>query len=275
MSLILDALKKSERERRAGQVPGLPSLATQETRTIPRWVYGVVGLLVLANLSLLAYWLLTRPPSSAPATVPAGDGSSHPAAAQDHPATQALANVGPPPTPTAPQPVTAPGTEGGVPASIMPTPTSPPVMVQPSADPAILPPERAATLSDVPARTLMPQRPAIDAEEAEIDAELEQDGELSSRTASLAEASEGRPRAGIEPGIPALHDLSPDFQSRVQPFRITMFAYAQNPAERFVIIDMKKYRVGDQLPGGLLLLGIQAEYLVLELDGQKFQLPRI
>ena len=53
-----------------------------------------------------------------------------------------------------------------------------------------------------------------------------------------------------------------------------MFAYSREPAERFVIIDMKKYRTGDRLPGNLLLLEIQAENLLLELDGQKFRVPR-
>ena len=53
-----------------------------------------------------------------------------------------------------------------------------------------------------------------------------------------------------------------------------MFGYSRVESERFVIIDMKKYRVGDQLPGGPLLMDIQAENLLLELDGQKFLIPR-
>ena len=83
-----------------------------------------------------------------------------------------------------------------------------------------------------------------------------------------------RQRPVIRGGTPDLHELPLDFQERVPPMKISMFAYSKNPAERFVIIDMRKYRPGDRLPGGILLLSIQAENLLLELDGQKFLVPR-
>jgi general secretion pathway protein B len=53
-----------------------------------------------------------------------------------------------------------------------------------------------------------------------------------------------------------------------------MFAYSENPQERFVIVNMKKLVAGDVLPGGVLLIEIRAENLVGELDGQKFLIPR-
>lgn len=75
-------------------------------------------------------------------------------------------------------------------------------------------------------------------------------------------------------GTPYLRDLPLSFQERIPPLKISMFAYSRNPAERFVIINMKKHRVGDPIPGGALLIEIQSENLLLELDGQKFLLPR-
>jgi general secretion pathway protein B len=74
--------------------------------------------------------------------------------------------------------------------------------------------------------------------------------------------------------LPMFADLAPDFQEKLPEFRINVFAYSKLPAERFAIIDMKKYRVGERIPGGALLQEIQPEWLVMELDGQKFRYPR-
>jgi general secretion pathway protein B len=110
-------------------------------------------------------------------------------------------------------------------------------------------------------------------DDAELEGETEEELLADARTfdritTPLVAAHTGRN------GIPYLRDLPPAFQERIPPFKISMFAYSRNPAERFVIIDMKKHRVGDQIPGGALLMEIQAENLLLELDGQMFLLPR-
>jgi general secretion pathway protein B len=64
------------------------------------------------------------------------------------------------------------------------------------------------------------------------------------------------------------------FREHIPPFRISMYAYSKAPEERFVIIDMKKYRAGDRVLGGALLLEIQPDNLILELDGDRFRIPR-
>jgi len=125
-----------------------------------------------------------------------------------------------------------------------------------------------------PARSARPAPDEFD----EADQELEREGEV------MADAGRGRYAAepqvsirrqpAIRSGTPDLRELPLDFQERVPPMKISMFAYSKNPAERFVIIDMRKYRAGERLPGGILLLSIQAENLLLELDGQKFLVPR-
>lgn len=74
--------------------------------------------------------------------------------------------------------------------------------------------------------------------------------------------------------LPMFADLAPEFQEKLPEFRINVFAYSKLPAERFAIIDMKKYRVGERIPGGALLQEIQPEWLVIELDGQRFRYPR-
>ena len=69
MSLILDALKKSELERNRQTGPGLHEVRiAARPQGLPLW--GVVlGVVLLANLGLLT-WLVARPPQAAPVSAP-------------------------------------------------------------------------------------------------------------------------------------------------------------------------------------------------------------
>jgi len=63
MSIILDALKKSERERQAGQVPGMSEVVTEPVRVRLRWIPWIVGLLALVNVGGIGYWLYRDHPA--------------------------------------------------------------------------------------------------------------------------------------------------------------------------------------------------------------------
>lgn len=265
MSFILDALRKSERDRQAGKVPGLKSLALEAPPKTPRWVYGLVALLLLSNVTGLGIWFyqegkktgenLAREGQQAPPALPIAESTA--SLKGDQPTSKEV-------TVTAPTPLEVPPT---VPKVLPPPSLTPkgPTMIEP-------PEPMRGPLNPSPAINRSPARPASD--EEEIDRELE--NETGDQVASSFEQDSGlpRPHPGRHPGTPALRDLPPEFQSRVPDFRITMFAYAERPEERFVIINMKKLKVGDLLPGGLLLIDIEAEHLVAELDGQKFLIPR-
>ena len=75
MSYILDALKKSERERKKGQVPGLGTLQGlpgpggryEIDRLI--WIYGLATILLLVALGV-GIWLFMREPAPAPEEAP-------------------------------------------------------------------------------------------------------------------------------------------------------------------------------------------------------------
>lgn len=384
MSYILDALRKSEKERQAGQVPGLPDLVTEEQKpSSPRWLW-LAGLMLLLNLSGLGYWLFHRqeptpaPANGAPpASLPAAPAQPSAASADQAPPQPPIVNAGvhspnpampapvatpapvppaPPPAatvppvvaapapvqptvPTAMSPVAAPApvtpspvapavpvpatppvavaTPGPLPqVQVPPAAATPPAVFSPAepppaapvapptptrkgssskaarAQPAAPPPVAAAPPVErtpptyapprqarAPARALAPPRYARpDSEFDEADRELEREGEMMADAGRGHHAAEPevsiRQRPVIRGGTPDLRELPLDFQERVPPMKISMFAYSKNPAERFVIIDMRKYRPGDRLPGGILLLSIQAENLLLELDGQKFLVPR-
>lgn len=378
MSYILDALRKSERERQAGQVPGLPNLVSDGDKKSARWLFWLLGLLLLINLGGLAYWLFLRPgqqqpqapavaasetgaagsPVVPPAVAPVNPVVISPAARADQALSTSMANAGlqpqgqptapiAVPVPVSPAPAPVPSVQPVVPvAPVMPavpvaatapaptapdgaatvppmqppmpvqgqtqpqpqTPaaavTKPPSSIPPSAttpkarkSPTVprampeplpsaaavpapattsrelpyFPPENPQSSRQAPARASSAQEEDFD----EVDAEMEAEGERLADARSYDRPSQpSSVRHGIRAGTPHLRDLPVEFQEKVPPFKITMFAYSKNPAERFVIIDMKKSRVGDRLPGGILLLEIQSENLVLELDGQKFMIPR-
>ena len=318
MSYILDALRKSERERLAGQVPGLPNLVVEESKAPSRKLIGLIGVLLFFNLLGLGYWLFTRvnhtstvaarvdvaptpqPTVAARADQPVTPGKVHAEAPTPAPASMAVApppavaaSVVPappaaPPEPASAQPVVPPAVEA-LPATAsppIPAPVEKPIRSarqrQDSRSPSLKRPPLDLGSAGTPTQTPRPASPpsprwsepdrqAALSEESELEQATEEELIDRGRRVSPAPMMPGRSR---RIGIPYLRDLPLSFQSRIPRLRITMFAYSRNPAERFVIIDMKKLRVGDQLPGGALLMEIQAENLLLELDGQQFLLPR-
>jgi|GEM_PF-240962 len=313
MSYILDALRKSEKERQAGQVPGLPDLVSEGVKPSSRWLVWVVVLLLLINLSGLAYWLyLKTHQDQAPVLASAVTGENPAGAAtavtDEQSISPAVVNSGVPPeltTPSAPVPSTAVPVEAPAavrpdsadvhaPAQatpVIPAPAQVPPQIQAESGPVVPPVARSTPSTPAPrsgelpyfppqnpSGTRTPQNsvPATQDEDFDdLDAEMEAESERLASGSSVETEPEAAPvQHGIRPGTPHLRDLPFEFQEKVPPFKITMFAYSKYPAERFVIIDMKKLRVGDRLPGGILLLEIQSENLVLELDGQKFLIPR-
>lgn len=120
MSLILEALRKSEAERRRGQAPDvameLPPLPARPAAALPRW-WPLVPL--VAGMALFAVWWRLRAPSSPPAP------PVHPPAAAI-PAPRAP--VEPPPAPVVIAPVAqvpAPAAGSAPPSAPTPAPAHP------------------------------------------------------------------------------------------------------------------------------------------------------
>ena len=76
------------------------------------------------------------------------------------------------------------------------------------------------------------------------------------------------------PSIPWLSELSPEFRRTVPDLKINVFVYAKEPAERFVMIDMVKYTVGQHIKDSLALREIRADSLVVEYNHQLFRIER-
>ena len=226
MSLILDALRKSERSRQqtlTGQVSAAGTPPARARIPVP-WAM-LIGILLIANAIALAI-LFWRSHGSAAAPVAVAmhapvASSTRPPAPVYHPevrslALEAAAVAGTPPAAPAIVTTTAP----------VVTPAKPPATAS-----AAIPAPAPAT---VPATS-----PAIGASNA-----------------------------------PPFDSLPLSFQHSLPSLHLDVHSYSQNPADRFVVINMQRYQIGDTLKEGPKVINIVPQGVILEYNGQLFLLPR-
>jgi general secretion pathway protein B len=74
--------------------------------------------------------------------------------------------------------------------------------------------------------------------------------------------------------IPFLSDLPVEFRQTVPKFTVNVFVYSQDPEERFVMIDMVKYKPGQHIKDAMLLKEIRRDSLVVDYQNQEFKIKR-
>lgn len=306
MSYILEALRKSERDRQASQAPSLPNLLHEPAPRWPAWLLWLVLALLALNGVGLAWLLLSgwgkpaapvaapaptqvqapapAPVASVPPVAPVAAPPAGPLAAADAaPDGAIILNAAPPapkvqpipPKPAAAEPKPKPVPHAApVARPAKPRPAPPPraASAQPEDDAAPWADEQDAALDEPPPPAPKQKRKA---ESASAPPHV---ARYAYRPRPVPESA---PLRAEEPALvqdrdplPLFGTMPVAFRERIPLFRINIFAYSPNPEERFAIIDMHKYRVGDELPGGAELLEIRADCLVLELDGERFRYPR-
>lgn len=233
MSYILDALKRSERERR-GQGPANDPLleggAPAPAPSRPLWPV-LLGLALLANAGVLAGYLLLREPAPSRAVAPPP--STGPA------------------TESQPRPRQAPETPPG-----------------PSAEASAEPPESAPAAA--PPEPPPPAEPTA-AEPARQQASAESAPPAAEASPPPPDAAPSTPAAPWE-ALPYLEELPAGFRSSVPGVTVNVHVFTDDPARRFVLVDLRRYREGDELPGGLRLLHITPEGVALGWRGRRFRL---
>lgn len=232
MSLILDALRKSERTRQqtlTGRVSASDTPPARARVPIP-WTT-LLGLLLIANVIVLAiiFWrspVATHTPArvATAASVTVATPAAAPAPVY-RPAVRSLA---------------AEAAAAGVAASPVPTPA------------AVTFTGAVVTTASSPPTTASAAHPAT--------------------------ASAAPPAAGVidltAGSAPPLDTLPLAFQQSLPALNLDVHSYSSNPAERFVVINMRRYQAGDTLKEGPKVLRIVPNGVVLEYNGQKFLLPR-
>lgn len=81
------------------------------------------------------------------------------------------------------------------------------------------------------------------------------------------------PEPPPEVALPWLFELSDNFRRSLPSIQIGMHVHARQPQSRFVMIDGRQYREGQELAPGLQLVEITAQGMVLNYQGQDFQMP--
>ena len=281
MSLILDALRKAEAERKLGRAPTLATVSPWRVqRRVP--LYGVVLIMLLGAAVVVAgvFWLVPRqaepPPATAPATRP---GSSEPAArAQTAPTAR--------PTPAPRETTSAPSVDRAAPApkpappKTQPTRPVPPSERLPTVVPNVPPvphlepdqtaPERPAPAAPAPTtpaqpRNVLPQLPKPDA--------------APSAPSTVTQPTPTQPPPAPAPAAPAtlpahVGPMSAAARTALGEPKLTLHYYNADPARRFVILDGERYGEGQATGKGLKVTEIRPDGLIGEYQGEFFFLSR-
>lgn len=264
MSLILEALRKSEAERRRGQAPQLfdvaaPVAAPPSKPARVMWWWAAAGLIALA-LAVLWWRNASAPDTQAHAAL----GNSM-AIVTTEPAGDASADIGMPggPAPSAVQP--SPTLASETPDI---APVTSPVREVPSTPSAGMPARSAEATSGTTPAPSTPPPPAPTARVAE---------QPSPPTASAPPinpmpAPATTPPAAASSSLMRLADLTATERSALPPLRMSMHMWRPDPAGRFVILDGTRVGEGD-LVGSAVLDEITPDGAVLNWQGRRLKVP--
>ncbi|MDR0183302.1 general secretion pathway protein GspB [Lysobacter arvi] len=281
MSLILDALRKSEAQRRRGEMPDLRAElppAPRNVATRRRWPFWFAGAAAAIAVVALAWGLWDRAPEAPPAdavTDVPGEPSVSAPAMTEPPAEPATATA---PPSAAPLPRSKP-IAGAEPEPVQPVEDDvyaaasaaypPPTAQTPTAptqtDPEAPAPTAPAPSAPPPARTDDRYRQAIA-------------NAAAPPAASRSPAATAAPVAPLPLPPPAtgapvrLADLSPGEREQLPALKISMHMFGPTPAQRFAIIDGARVGPGDRV-GEAVVEEIAADGVVLNWHGRRVALP--
>ena len=281
MSLILDALKRAERERQAEPMPAsappdvvampgrAPAAPRPGVRLVSVFVFG--GGLALAGLLLWDAFRTPPPPAPAPVA----------AAPTPQPAPPVI-KASP-----APPPAVVPGTEAvaslddlsddpeleAAPPAPAPAPARKQKPVSPK-DIATRPAPPPATAAPVPLQPAPAAPPQAQPQEQPQEQAPPPPQAVTPPAPQPAPQQQAAP-AGIPPVLtqPAplrkFREMPPDYRADFPPLRVEIHVYEKQVQRRFVMVNGRKYREGERMAEGPALIEIVPEGMVLEFRGEK------
>ena len=254
MSYILDALKKSEKERQRGQVPDL--LTGQDTvppgtkrRVV--WPYLLLAALLL-NAALLLLWKYPSQPKKTNESGPSKIIQQQPLPLKTAPAVTNIAKKVPEAKDTKKKKAVASKTV---------TPE------QPSKSKARAAFDLLGRAADKPLQAEAPKVPAVATPALQ---EAKQTGRVS---VGLKHATES-PAAAAAPGkkIYRRDELPASVQKGLPDFNITVSIYSDNPAARLIKVNGETLREGESLSSGLKLEEILQNGAVMSYQNYRFHI---
>lgn len=260
MSLILEALRKSESERQLGQLPGLmsPVIPVRRRRSYRRWLLPAV---VLALGLGGGWWLALKLAGPSSPAVPLG------AVEQVVPASRKVTAT----SATAKRAEHLPGASALPPASapVVATPVEPRATEPPAPTQSATPPAAPSTPpSDAP-----PAPPSITAPAVPRPPTAPPDESAADLPAASAASVAGTPTATVADSVP-LSQMPPAQRGTLPPLKLSVHVFADDVTRRFAIIDGRRHVEGDDLGGGVRLREIQRDGVLLDVGGQPWLLER-
>jgi general secretion pathway protein B len=137
-------------------------------------------------------------------------------------------------------------------------------------------PSVAEVAAPVPAATAQPYRPEVRplADEAGTRApEASQPAAIAPQAAAPASQAAPVIAQNSSADVPTLDGLPLDFRQSLPTLHMDVHAYATRPADRFVVINLRRYAIGDNLPEGPRVVDIVPQGVILEFHGTRFLLP--
>lgn len=252
MSYILNALRKSEQERLAQQ-PDTVTGRILVDQSSPRHKRSkLLILLIVTNLIVVAclFWFILKKP-----------GTPLPVDILKTPALQETQVK-----PVIVQPVK------------MAAPTPKPIIKEPEpASPSIaeLTASKKTQALPLPATKTVVKRESVPALKPDpVNLKMEPKSTAAAQV-EPGKMLEKKPEATAEnKKIPFLFELPAEFRHTVPELKINVFVYSQQPAQRFVMIDMVKYTVGDRIKESILLKEIRPDSFVVEYNNRTFRIKR-
>lgn len=254
MSLILEALRKSEAERRRGQAPDvladMPEAQATASRTAPAWLW----LLPVVVALLVALWFVQQRRDAGP-----GDAKAQPAERLAASPAQPPEPVLPPVRRLTPPPAAQPQPPPAV-ASTPPMPNAAPVQatrMQPTALPTAPAGPHAVPVTPPPVMspgTALPTGP-----------------ERTTERTPTAQPSAPMDATSTSQVV-SLSGLSTAEREALPPLKISMHLWNADPARRFVILDGNRVVEGDRI-GDAVVKAITSDGVILDWRGQRIKLP--
>ena len=241
MSLILEALRRSEAERQLGRAPDVltPMPLLRVSRRARRWPWWLALALLLAALLGWIGWrhtqrtapTMTAFASASPAVVATPQASIEPAAQRARAAF--------------PSPIPQSQIEASRPAAKSVT-ASPPIA--PSARPTASAPTAIAAPIDMV---------------------------FSSEAGHSAVAANGADAAPADADVlQSIADLSAAERQALPALKVSMHVYAEQPGDRFMIVDGARVGEGARIGDRIVLVRIRRDGGVLDIGGRRLLLPK-
>ena len=280
MSFLLDALRKSELERKVGEIPKFnPELAYPGSQAKRGHEKILIGALVLINLGALVYIVWDSQASESTSSVSGLN--------QNSKTTQGVIRS------------EFWTYDGGNPKQVVskPSPISTSIEKRNRDTPSVKP-EQKITRPQMPVKpAVKPQnrseavKPLLASKEALAEPDSLQSGDAASASANdthsvsateslktleppLQKATSNEAKKAGKKDYPLLSELPRDFQRELPTLNINVFVYSKVPEDRFVIVNMSRYVAGQKIDDGPQILEIRADSLALNYQGKNFRIQR-